>query len=154
MLDAGDPAPDFDLDGTAGAGVGSYRLSAASEQVPVLVAFYSEDFTPRCTAYLEALRDTDWGSLTDAIAVFGVAPGSLDDHRAFAADLDLPFPLLVDHSGVDAQFGVQRPDGSTRRSAFLVDRRCRVQFAWADETEQSSGDSPDVGPIRDAVATL
>lgn len=151
MLDRGDPAPDFDLDGTAGAGVGTYRLSAATEQAPALVAFYTADFEPRCRAYLEALRDTDWGDLTDAIAVFGVAPGELDEHRRFADDLDLPFPLLVDHPGVDAQFGVQRPDGSTRRSAFLVDGRCRVQFAWADD---GAGDSPDLSPVRSAVARL
>jgi len=153
MLDAGDPAPDFDLEGTDGEGVGAYRLSAAAGQAPVLVAFYTADFEPRCRAYLEALRDTDWASLTDAIAVLGVAPGTMDDHRQFAAALDLPFPLLVDHPGVDGQFGVQRPDGSTRRAAFLVDRRCRVQFAWADPAPDSdSTRAPDIDPIRAAVA--
>ena len=153
MLDPGDPAPDFDLDGTDGRTAGAYRLSAAANQAPVLVAFYTADFEPRCRAYLEALRDTDWADLTDAIAVLGVAPGTMDDHRQFAADLELPFPLLVDHPGVDGQFGVQRPDGSTRRGAFLVDRRCRVQFAWADpEPERDSSDAPDIGPIRSAVA--
>jgi len=152
MLDAGDSAPDFDLDGTDGRAAGAYRLSAAARQAPVLVAFYTADFEPRCRSYLEALRDTDWASLTDAIAVFGVAPEPLDDHRAFAADLDLPFPLLVDHAGVDAQFGVQRPDGSTRRSAFLVDQRCRVRFSWADDGDAASG--PDIGPILRAVETL
>ena len=150
MLDAGDPAPDFDLEGTDGSATGAYRLSAAAQQAPVLVAFYTADFEPRCTDYLEALRDTDWGSLTDAIAVLGVAPGSLDDHRDFATQLDLPFPLLADHPGVDAQFGVQRPDGSTRRSAFLVDGRCRVQFAWADDGDGAV----DIHPIRRAVDAL
>ncbi|WP_254273948.1 redoxin domain-containing protein [Haloarcula marina] len=154
MLDAGDPAPDFDLEGTAGAGVGAYRLSTAAEQAPVLVAFYTEDFAPTCTAYLEALRDTDWAALTDAIAVFGVAPGSLDDHRQFADELELPFPLLADHPGVDAQFGVQRPDGTTRRAAFLVDGRCRVRFAWADHRDAPGGEPPDIEPIRSAVADL
>lgn len=150
MLDADDPAPDFDLEGTDGDATGAYRLSAAAQQAPVLVAFYTADFEPRCTAYLEALRDTDWGSLTDAIAVLGVAPGSVDDHRDFATQLDLPFPLLADHPGVDAQFGVQRPDGSTRRSAFLVDGRCRVQFAWADDGDGTV----DIHPIRRAVDVL
>ncbi|MDS0258388.1 redoxin domain-containing protein [Haloarcula sp. S1CR25-12] len=149
MLDAGDPAPDFDLDGTDGQTVGAYRLSAAAQRAPVLVAFYTADFEPRCRAYLEALRDTDWAALTDAIAVLGVAPGSIDDHRAFAADLELPFPLLADHPGVDAQFGVQRSDGSTRRAAFLVDGRCRVQFAWADP---ETAETPDIEPVRSAVA--
>lgn len=150
MLDADDPAPDFDLEGTDGDATGAYRLSAAAQQAPVLVAFYTADFEPRCTAYLEALRDTDWGSLTDAIAVLGVAPGSVDDHRDFATQLDLPFPLLADHPGVDAQFGVRRPDGSTRRSAFLVDGRCRVQFAWADDGDGTV----DIYPIRRAVDVL
>jgi peroxiredoxin len=150
MLDADDPAPDFDLEGTDGDATGAYRLSAAAQQAPVLVAFYTADFEPRCTAYLEALRDTDWGSLTDAIAVLGVAPGSVDDHRDFATQLDLPFPLLADHPGVDAQFGVRRPDGSTRRSAFLVDGRCRVQFAWADDGDGTV----DIHPIRRAVDVL
>ena len=153
MLDAGDPAPDFDLDGTDGETTGAYRLSAAAGRAPVLVAFYAADFEPRCRAYLEALRDTDWADLIDAIAVFGVAPGIIDDHRQFATALDAPFPLLVDHPGVDGQFGVRRSDGSTRRAAFLVDRRCRVRFAWADpEPDRDAAVSPDVGPIRSAIA--
>ncbi|MBX0285562.1 redoxin domain-containing protein [Haloarcula salinisoli] len=155
MLDAGDPAPDFDLDGTDGERTGAYRLSAAAQRAPVLVAFYTADFEPRCRAFLEALRDTDWADLTDAIAVLGVAPGTIDDHRQFATDLELPFPLLVDHPGVDGQFGVQRPDGSTRRAAFLVDRRCRVTFSWADpEPGSETAVAPDIAPIRSAVAGL
>jgi len=155
MLEAGDPAPDFDLDGTNGERTGAYRLSAAAQRAPVLVAFYSADFEPRCRAYLESLRETDWADLTDAIAVFGVAPGTMDDHRAFAAALDLPFPLLVDHPGIDGQFGVQRPDGSTRRAAFLVDQRCRVQFSWVDpELDRDSVVPPDIDPVRSAVARL
>ncbi|MFC6973930.1 redoxin domain-containing protein [Halomicroarcula sp. GCM10025709] len=151
MLDAGDPAPDFDLQGTANGGSGAYRLSAAAGQAPVVVAFYTEDFAPRCRRYLAALRDTEWRELTDGIAVFGVAPGDMADHRSFAAELGLPFPLLIDHAGVDAQFGVQRPDGTTRRAAFLVDSRCRVRFAWADD---GSGEVPDIAPLLDAVAAL
>jgi peroxiredoxin len=153
MLDAGDPAPDFDLQGTDGTRTGAYRLSAAAEHAPVVVAFYTADLEPACRAYLEALRDTDWGALTDAIAVLGVAPGTMEDHQRFATELDLPFPLLVDHPGVDGQFGVQRPNGTTRRAAFLVDSRCRVQFAWVDPNpDRDDATPPDIDPIRSAVA--
>ncbi|WP_276271277.1 redoxin domain-containing protein [Haloarcula litorea] len=152
MLDEGAPAPDFDLEGTDGDAVGAYRLSAAASRAPVLVAFYTEDGGAACRTYLEALRDTDWGALTDGIAVFGVAPGTMDDHRRFAADLDLPFPLLVDHAGVDGQFGVQRPDGTTRRTAFLVDGRCRVRCSWADDPDRDPATRPDLSAVHDAVA--
>lgn len=154
MLDTGEPAPDFDLDGTDGDRVGTYRLSAAAGQAPVLIAFYTANFEPRCTRYLAALRDTDWGDLTDAIAVFGVAPGSVDAHRRFATELGVPFPLLVDDPGVDGQFGVQRPDGSTQRAAVLVDRRCRVEFAWADAEPDRETGVPDIDPVLSAVARL
>jgi len=160
MLDSGDPAPDFDLRGTAGDGFAPYRLSAAANQAPVLVAFYTENFAPRCRAYLEALRDTDWGLLTDAIAVFGVAPGEPDDHRAFATELALQFPLLVDHARIADQFGVTGPDGRPQRSAFLVDGRCRVRFSWVDENSNvragaaTPAAGPDVEPIREAVGAL
>lgn len=149
MLDVGDPAPDFDLQGTDGSGVGAYRLSAAASQAPVLIAFYTENFAPSCTAYLEGLRDTDWASLTDGIAVFGVAPGEIERHREFASELGLPFPLLVDHAGVDGQFGLQQPDGSTQRAAVLVDRRCRVSDAWVVD-DPAAG----VRSIRAAVDRL
>jgi len=142
-------APDFDLEGTDGSGVGGYRLSVAASQAPVLIAFYTENFSPTCATYLEGLRDTDWASLTDGIAVFGVAPGDIESHGKFAAELGLPFPLLVDHPGVDAQFGVQRPDGTTQRAAFLVDRDCRVTDAWVVDDPHEA-----VRSIRAAVDRL
>jgi peroxiredoxin len=130
MLDPGDPAPDFDLSGTTDDGVGAYRLSAATNRAPAVVAFVPGD-GPASRTLLEDIAEADWASVADAVAVFGVLPATLDDCRSLAAALSLPYPLLSDTHGVATQFGVGKPDGSVQRSAFVVDRRCRVRAATA-----------------------
>ncbi len=73
MLSPGDPAPDFDLQGTAGGGVGTYRLSAATNRAPAVVAFAPGDASDSRTLLIE-LAQADWASVSDAVAVFGVLP--------------------------------------------------------------------------------
>ncbi|EMA01789.1 Peroxiredoxin [Haloarcula vallismortis] len=130
MLSPGDPAPDFDLQGTADGDVGAYRLSAATNRAPAVVAFLPGD-DPDSRALLTELAQTDWASVSDAVAVFGVIAADIDDCRALAASLSLPYPLLADTHGVTAQFGVGKQDGTVQRAAFVVDRRCRVRAVTA-----------------------
>jgi len=151
MLDSGDPAPDFDLQGTADSGVGAYRLSAATNRAPAVVAFVPSD-DPYSRALLGALAETDWASVSDAVAVFGIVQAHIDDCQALAASLSLPYPLLSDTAGVADQFGVRRRDGSVQRAAFVVDRRCRVQTATA--FGDSGGTEPDLETILHGLAEL
>ena len=81
-------------------------------------------------------------------------------HRAFAASLDLPFPLLSDFNRqVIQQFGTAyTPEqplrtfwGTSRRAVFLVDRDRVVRYAWV--TDDSSV-LPDVEAVLEAAATL
>ncbi|WP_336339000.1 redoxin domain-containing protein [Haloarcula brevis] len=139
MLDTGDPAPDFDLPGTAADGVGTYRLSAATNRAPAVVAFVPGG-DPASRGFLEALAEADWATVADAVAVFGVLPANVDDCRSLAAALSLPYPLLADTHGVATQFGVGKPDGSVQRAAFVVDRRCRVHAATTvGDSDESEG---------------
>lgn len=157
MLDAGDPAPDFDLLGPTDDGFATYRLSAAANAGPVVLAFYEFDFSPSCADALRTLRDADWAAVTDALSIFGVSGDGPYAHRRFAADLDLGFPLLVDRDGYVADlYGVleESRDGIPlvpRRSVFVVDESCTVRYAWRASEEDAA---IDVEPIRDAVASL
>jgi peroxiredoxin Q/BCP len=60
----------------------------------------------------------------------GVNPSSPADHRAYAARLELPFPLLSDADGsISRMYGVLSSDGLTpTRSVFLIDRDGRIGF--------------------------
>ncbi|MDS0221398.1 peroxiredoxin family protein [Haloarcula sp. S1AR25-5A] len=151
MLTPGDPAPDFDLQGTADDGVGAYRLSAATSHAPAVVAFVPGD-DAESRSLLTELAETDWASVSDAVAVFGVLPAGIDDCRSLAAALSLPYPLLSDTHGVATQFGVRKHDGSVQRAAFVVDQQCRVRVATA--VGDSGETAPDLDTIRRGLAEL
>ncbi|MDQ2072050.1 redoxin domain-containing protein [Haloarcula sp. H-GB4] len=151
MLSAGDPAPDFDLQGTADGGTGAYRLSAATNRAPVVVAFVPGD-DPESRTVLNALADADWASVSDAVAVFGVLPTNIGNCRSLAAALSLPYPLLADTHGVATQFGIRKQDESIQQAAFVVDQRCRVQVATVfDDTD---GTMPALDTVLRGLAEL
>jgi peroxiredoxin len=157
MLDAGDPAPDFDLLGPTEDGFATYRLSAAANAGPVVLAFYEFDFSPSCADALETLRDADWGAVTDALSLFGVSGDGPYAHRRFAADLELGFPLLVDREGYVADlYGVldESRDGIPhvpRRSLFVVDESCTVRYAWRASEDDAA---IDVEPVLETLSEL
>lgn len=141
MLDAGDPAPDFDLPRPLADGDQTYRLSAAAHEAPVVVAFFGLDDRAAGTALLDALAAVDWARVLDRLSVFGIGVGPMDDVERLAAERDLPFPLLADPDGFFAdRYGVldETPEGRrAARALFAVDQQCRVRFAWSDSDDQS-----------------
>ncbi|WP_018258043.1 redoxin domain-containing protein [Halomicrobium katesii] len=150
MLDAGDPAPDFDLPRPTADGDQTYRLSAAAREAPVAVAFVAPDDAG--TALLRNLAAVDWSRSIDRLSVLGVVVADLDTVEALAADLDLPFPLLADPNAFFAERYdalAETPDGRRpRRALFVVDRSCRFRFAW-----RADGPAADP-PIDDVLAAF
>ena len=67
------------------------------------------------------------------IRPFGVNPASVENHAAYAARLDLPFPLLSDPGlTISAAYGTLKPNGSgIARSVCLIDRDGRVLYSQA-----------------------
>lgn len=154
MIDEGDHVPDFELPGTAGDGITTYRLSEFTADGPALLSFYSFDFSPTCEDQLCGLRDTEWFALTDGMSVTAVSGDGPFSHRRFAAELDIDFPLLADtDGGLADRFGVLIDEfegcrNVPRRSAFIIDDAQTVQFAWrADDCAAE----PDLEAIREAA---
>ncbi|MBO4246899.1 redoxin domain-containing protein [Halomicrobium sp. IBSBa] len=150
MLDAGDPAPDFDLPRPLADGDETYRLSAAAHEAPVVVAFFGANESG--TALLRDLAAVEWSRSIDRLSVLAVGIADLDTVEALATDLDLPFPMLADPNAFFAERYdalAETPDGwRPRRALFGVDRSCRLRFAWrADDL------APDP-PIDDVLAAL
>ena len=92
MVDAGSPAPDFELQSDSGETV---RLSSFRGQ-PVVLYFYPKDHTSGCTTQACGIRDA-WREFERAGAVvLGVSPDDVASHQSFRADYELPFTLLAD----------------------------------------------------------
>ncbi len=116
------PAPDFVLpraDGTP------LQLSALRGRKVVLF-FYPRDDSPVCTVQACAFRDA-YAELTTAGAeVVGVSSDSAESHRRFAANRELPFPIVSDPEGsVRRLYGANssRLFGKTGRVTYLIDEQ-------------------------------
>ena len=115
----GEPAPDFELEGTGG----HFKLSEHRGERVVLL-FYPGDNTPVCTRQFCSYRDNaEAFSALDATVV-GISNQDLDTHAAFVAKHGLNVPLLADTDGAVAKsYGAWRPVVGTKRAVFGVDEQ-------------------------------
>jgi peroxiredoxin Q/BCP len=112
----GEPAPDFELDGTAG----PFKLSEHRGERVVLL-FYPGDNTPVCTKQMCSYRDRpDEFAALDATVV-GISAQDLDSHRGFIEKNSLTVPLLadVDKAVAKAYSAVGRM--GTKRAVIVID---------------------------------
>lgn len=140
LLPVGAVAPDIVGEGPDGEKV---SLSDVRGQVAA-VYFYPKDGTPGCTKQACAFRDA-WDRLKQAdVVVFGVSEDSMQSHREFRKEHDLPFPMVADEAGEIARaYGVPTTFGMAKRTTFLVGPDGRVVHVW-----------PDVDPAVDAERVL
>jgi peroxiredoxin Q/BCP len=92
VIDAGQPAPDFELRNQDGEPV---RLSNLRGHW-VAVYFYPKADTPGCTAQACGIRDHSADYEERDAMILGVSPDSVEDLRAFADKYGLAFTLLAD----------------------------------------------------------
>lgn len=132
-------------------------LSSLLEDRPVLLSFYTADFSPDCINEWCSFRDFDWFSTGEAVQVVGISKSSVGLHRRFIKHLNLGFPLYADPDldvaeafGVDYRaFGVSR---RARRSCFLIDRDRTIRYRWLSEHWlDPTRDMPPVGEIHDVI---
>ncbi|MDS0297839.1 redoxin domain-containing protein [Halogeometricum sp. S1BR25-6] len=132
-------------------------LSALVAERPVLLNFYTADFSPDCVSEWCEFRDFDWFATGDSVQVVGASKSGERLHRKFISQFDLGFPLfadtrleLADAFGVRYRaFGVSH---RAHRSCFLVDEDLTVRYKWVGEHWlDPTRDTPPVGEIHDAV---
>ena len=119
MLKQGDKAPDFILQDEAGKDV---SLDSLLSKGPVILYFYTADFTLMCAAEACSIRDMHDEILAADMQVVGVSPQSSESHARFKDSHKLPFPLLFDDSRkVIRAYGVEGPFGiGVRRATYLI----------------------------------
>ena len=93
----------------------------------VVLVFYPKDNTPGCTTQACALRDR-WEDVASHAKIFGVSPDSVNSHRKFVDQQQLPYPLLADtEKQIIQAYGVWvekslygRKYMGTERSTFII----------------------------------
>lgn len=120
----GQPAPDFELDGTEG----TFKLSDQRGRRVVLL-FYPGDATPVCTKQFCSYRDS--GEAFDELdaVVVGISSQDVASHERFVAENGLNVPLLADTDGkVGDSFGAHSAIVGTRRAVVIVDPEGVVRY--------------------------
>ncbi|WP_132057137.1 redoxin domain-containing protein [Halorussus amylolyticus] len=133
------------------------KLSELFEETPVLLSFYTNDFTPDCIEEWCSFRDYDWFASGDQVQVVGVSRSRAYTHRKFIDYLDLGFPLYADRDlDISDAFGVTyrvfKVAARSRRSCFLLDSDGRVRYKWVGEHPlDPTRDTPPVSEIHEAI---
>ena len=133
-LEAGDPAPDFELPDDEGR---LHRLADYRGQTVVLY-FYPRDDTPGCTAEACSFRDNYEALLEAGAVVLGVSTDDAASHARFRATHALPFPLLIDaNAEVAMRYGAWgektlygRKSLGMTRSTFVIGPDGRLAKVW------------------------
>ena len=134
FIEAGSPAPEFDLASDTG---GRVRLSSLRGK-PVVLYFYPKDDTPGCTREACAFRDRHTELNKAGVTVLGVSPDAVERHVRFRDKYSLNFPLLADADHVVAErYGAWREKNmygkksmGIQRSTFLIGPDGVVVKVW------------------------
>src|SRR6266487_229666 len=127
-VQVGDSAPDFTLLTQTGAPV---SLGDFLGKKHIVLYFYPKDNTSLCTEEACAFRDT-YKVFKDAGAeVIGVSSDSVESHRQFAKEHQLPFSLMSDADGmVRKRYGVPTAFGLPGRVTYIIDRQGTVRHIF------------------------
>lgn len=94
----------------------------------VVLLFYPGDETPVCTKQLCSVRDNWERYLQTGAEVVGINTDSVEKHRAFAANHQLPMKLLSDSSAKIVRAYEMKNLLGTRRGVVIVDGSGIIRF--------------------------
>jgi peroxiredoxin Q/BCP len=133
MLEAGDRAPDFKLEGDDGK---THSLKEFAGKTLILY-FYPKDNTPGCTTQACEFRDSAAAYKKKKAVVVGISPDKATTHGKFRDKFELNFPLLADpdHKVAEA-YGAWgdkvlygRKYKGIIRSTFVIDEKGKIVSA-------------------------
>jgi len=127
-VQVGDLAPDFTLSDQSGAAV---SLEEYLGKTDVVLYFYPRDNTAVCTEEACAFRDSYEIIKAAGAEVIGVCSDSVESHRQFAEENQLPFILLSDVGDlIRKRYGVPTAFGLPGRVTYIIDTQGIVRHIF------------------------
>lgn len=155
MVSEGDEAPTFTAP-LANGEVGTFDLSAALEDGPVVLAFFPGAFTSVCSHEMDTFQDRLAAMNETGATLYGLSVDSPFALNEFRDKLGLEFDLISDANhevikqydivtGFD-QYGI---DELAQRAVFVIDESGTVTYAWVGD---NPGLEPDYDEVEEAAA--
>lgn len=159
MVEIGEAAVDFTLEGTQGDEIREFTLSEFADGRPVALVFYIYDYSPVCTTQMCEVNEMEFLTFNDDIRVLGISTDGPFSHQRFIADNNISYPLLTDdEKRVYEKYGmVQRADDGRRtakRGIVLVDSERIVRYRWQADDNWSEWQSQPLHDIHELTAEL
>ncbi len=104
----------------------------------LVVYFYPKDETPGCTTQACEFRDNYHRFEAMDVPIIGISADSVESHKAFKENHDLPFTLLADEDqkviGYFGAYGEKNVFGKTKmgimRSTFVIDEKGVIEKVY------------------------
>ncbi|NML65310.1 redoxin domain-containing protein [Hymenobacter sp. RP-2-7] len=139
MLEAGTPAPDFELPSALDH---TQKLSDLRGK-RVVLAFYPNDWSPVCSDQLALYSQALPLFEKHNAQLLGLSVDSRFCHQAFVDDRHLHFPLLADFEpkgAVAKRYDVyDEAGGTSQRALFVLDEQGVIRWAYVSPNEVNPG---------------
>lgn len=135
-------------------------LTELLSEGPVLLVFYTNDFSPDCIEEWCSFRDFEWFSVHDDLQVVGISKSGTYLHKRFIDYLDLTFPLVSDPDlaiadSYDLKYRTFKLFARSRRACLFVDTDRTIRYRWlAEHWLDPTRDVPPVGEIHESIREL
>ena len=101
----------------------------------LVIYFYPKDESSGCTKEACSFRDSYTDFIKEGAMVIGINYASVETHKKFASNHQLPFTLLSDPDNkVLKMFGVKSKFFITGRETFIVDKTGKIVFTYESFT--------------------
>jgi peroxiredoxin len=129
-IGVGSVAPDFTLKDQTGSAV---SLASYRGRKNVVLIFYPGSFTSVCSVQVPGYNQKEQRWEDQDAQVLAVSVDSVAVHQAFAEYVGgVDFPILADfypHGEVARRYGILRPEGTSERATFVIDKQGIVRHA-------------------------
>jgi thioredoxin-dependent peroxiredoxin len=132
-LKVGDKAPTFSLLDQNGNVVDVGKLMGTKALV---VYFYPKDFTSGCTMEAHEFREMHEEFQKNQAMVIGISSDSVESHKKFAEEHELPFTLLSDPDDVvRGMFGAFWAAQTPGRVTYLIDKKGIIRMVFSSQIQ-------------------
>jgi peroxiredoxin Q/BCP len=132
-LKVGTAAPVFSLRDQDGKEVDIGQLIGKKALV---IYFYPKDFTTGCTMEAHEFREMHEEFMKNGAEVIGVSSDSVESHKKFAEEHQLPFTLLSDPDDrVRDMYGAWGAARTPGRVTYLIDRKGVIRMVFSSQMQ-------------------
>jgi peroxiredoxin Q/BCP len=146
-LKEGDKAPAFKLLDQQGKEI---DMAEHIGKKVLVIYFYPKDFTSGCTMEAHAFREMHEAFQKEGAEIFGISGDSVESHKKFAIDHELPFTLLSDPGNkVRGMFGAYGLGHTIGRVTYVVDKNGVIKMVFSSNIQPKQHVEESIKMVRE-----